>query len=213
MIEVLSMKNIILIGLLSIGMFLLLGCGGSHVDAEEPAVEVNPTENVPAVVPANENNVPVNEPPAEVPTAVSPEVSKVKIACTHNSNCTSEELCLNDQCSILAELYSTENCPSKCRIIKVNLTTSDNEDYNLPPGQGSYIAASALQWTIMSPPAYCQGSEIIVPIKILKRNYSNILSDMVITLKVGEKSRIITHPVQKQLQFTLMVKGVEESCS
>jgi len=91
--------------------------------------------------------------------------------------------------------------------------TSDGETYNVVKGKGGYTAASALEWTTMLNPSYCKGDEVKIPIKILKRNYGKILGDELILLKVGEKSKVITHPVMDEIKFTLTVQSVDEKCS
>jgi len=139
---------------------------------------------------------------------------EVDLSCTHNENCTWGELCIEGTCQVLAELYpSTEECTTTCKFTKVEILTSDGETYNLPPGQGSYTAAGALDWEIVSAPVYCQGEKPTIPIKILKRNYGEIFSDDVILLEIGETSKVIKHPFVKRVAFTLTIEGIEEVCS
>ena len=110
-------------------------------------------------------------------------------------------------------LYKTTDCTKKCNYQKIKISTSDGDNYVFSRGQGSYTAASAIEWTISSGPDYCQGEEIIIPIKILKRNYGKILADEVMVLKVGETSKTITHSMMPEIAFTLRVESVEETCN
>jgi hypothetical protein len=148
---------------------------------------------------------------------VSVELEKIepkeKLVCTHNSNCTSEKMCIESQCQVLEELYLTENCLKKCKVSKVKITTSEGVSYELPPGKGDYSAAGALDWTIVSVPEYCQGEEIVVPIKVLKRNYELVYSDEVVMIKEGEKSKVIKHPLMPSIAFVLEITEVVENCS
>lgn len=160
----------------------------------------------------------IDEVPEE-PEAVSPEElveeSEADLFCTHNDNCTWGEHCIEGRCQILADFYKTEDdgeC-KKCNFNNIEILTSDGETYTLSRGQGSYTAAGALDWTILSGPDYCSGEEIIVPIEILKRNYGEIFSDEVIMLKVGETSDVITHPIVQRVAFTLTVISANEVCS
>ena len=140
-------------------------------------------------------------------------IKEVKpIICTHNGNCTSKKYCISGECKLIADFYEKTGCVKKCNYQKIKITTSDNEKYELSRGQGSYTAASALEWKIVSGPDYCPGETIKVPFKILKRNYGNVFADEVVILKVGETSKTIGHPLMPEIAFTLRVESVEESC-
>lgn len=198
------MKKILMAFLILLSLFLI-GCS-----CQTPE-KISPAENL------AEENIDANPPSeTESPNPDIPETApKPKIQCTHNANCSVGEYCLNGNCGKLAEVYQAklETCNKKCKINSLSIYTSDGESYDLSLGQGSYTAASALEWKTMTTPEFCAEDEVIVFIKILKRNYGNILGDEVITLKEGETSKIITHPLMPEVKFTLMVKNLDKVCS
>ena len=197
--EVIEMKKII-ISLVILGAVLLAGCEEEVLPAEEILAEEQVLETETGLPDPEEELI------LDLPAPVIEN-------CTHNENCTQGKLCIEGTCQILAELYELQEGCIKCRIKSVDLTTSDGDSYSLSPGQGSYTAAGALDWTILSSPSYCRGDEVFVPINILKRNYGLVFSDEVILLKEGETSKVIKHPSVKSVAFTLTVKNVEEACS
>jgi hypothetical protein len=153
--------------------------------------------------------LPVPEPePEPAPVAVT------VAGCTHNSNCTLGKYCIEAECKTIADIYpeQQEGCTT-CKVKEVEILTSDGEVYNLPPGQGSYTAASAIEWDTVGPPEYCQGTNVIVPIKVFKRNYGKTLADETILLQKGSKSDVITHPLIPSIAFTLELKDITEECS
>jgi hypothetical protein len=174
-----------------------------HEQSEVPAETTGESiEETGAVSPEKPGKESVEEPEVEG-----------DLSCTHNSNCTGGELCIEGKCQVLANFYETDDICKKCRLSKIEILTSDGGNYVLSPGQGSYTAAGALDWTIVKGEDYCQGNEVKVPIKILKRNYGEIFSDKLIILKAGETSKVITHPFMKRVAFTLKIVSVEEDCS
>jgi uncharacterized lipoprotein YehR (DUF1307 family) len=140
------------------------------------------------------------------------KVEVKSIECTHNGNCTGKQYCISGECKLISDFYQKSDCTEKCNYQKIKITTSDGEKYTLSRGQGSYTAASALEWTIVSGPDYCSGETIRVPFKILKRNYGKVFADEVVILKVGETSKTIGHPLMPEIAFTLRVESVDESC-
>lgn len=192
---------------LFVAFFLLSACQKPSGEIYVPSAE---TPEVSPQVPGTE--APEAKAPSEI-TSPPPPPEEKKEVCTHNSNCTSGNLCIEGQCQLLADFYKTDSACQKCRLAKIEILTSDGETYLLPPGQGSYTAAGALDWEILSAPQYCQGETPSIPVKILKRNYQNIFSDEIILLKAGQTSPVITHPFVKRIAFTLTVQKVEEACS
>tara|TARA_Y100000310_G_C20651562_1_gene799710 strand:+ start:74 stop:634 length:561 start_codon:yes stop_codon:yes gene_type:complete len=150
----------------------------------------------------------------EVKKEIKKEVVKEfkSTKCTHNTNCTFKKYCIAGECKAIADFYEKKDCEKKCNYQKIKITTGDGEKYTLSRGQGSYTAASALEWTIVSGPDYCSGEIIKVPFKILKRNYGKVFADEVVILKVGETSKTIGHPLMPEIAFTLRVESVDESC-
>ena len=201
-----KMKKIIISVILLISM-LLISC--SFIESNEP---VNNENN--SLVEPETNQKPIEKEEVEVSVELKKVDPKPKESfCTHNSNCTSGKMCIEGQCQVLEELYLTEDCLVKCKMSKVKLTTSEGVNYELPPGKGDYSAAGALDWTIVSVPKYCQGEEIVVPIKVLKRNYELVYSDEVVMIKEGEKSKVIKHPLMPSIAFVLEITEVVENCS
>ena len=64
----------------------------------------------------------------------------------------------------------------------------------------------------MSGPDYCPGSEVIVPIKLIKKSTGEVISEEVVTVNPGETSSEVTHPTVKSVKFTLTVEKVNEVC-
>ena len=197
------MKKISLI--LLIALVVIIGCSKAEQMPEKKVPEV--PVPAPAIVSnlSEVHNTSMN-------VTVTPALAAVIAGCTHNSNCTAGEYCINASCQAMASFYATTDCPTKCNLKEVEMSTSDGETYTVPRGQGSYTAGGAVQWKILSPPSYCQGSEVLVPISVLRQNYQHVSSDDVILLKAGETSKNIEYPLIKNFKFTLMVKKVTESC-
>lgn len=160
-----------------------------------------------------ENQLPTNPEPTSEPELEPEIIEEINLACTHNENCSEGKLCIQGECQLLNTFYTLDETCQKCIFTKVNLVTSDGETYSVPPGQGSYTAGGALEWDIWPSSQYCQGEEPIVPIKILKRNYGEIFADELVMIKVGQTSKVITHPLVSSIQFTLTINNVEETCS
>lgn len=200
------MKKKIITILLIISLIFIIACENKTLNEQQKEVSIEeksePKIDETKVLEKQEQKV---EPKVEE--------KKEELLCTHNKNCTNPDKCIEGTCKSLDSLYKTDGCEKKCKIIESTILTSDGETYNLPSGDGSYTAASALEWTVKTSQEYCQGEEKIVPISILKRNYGEVIADEYIVLKVGETSKVITHPIQKQLKFTLTLQDVKEECS
>jgi hypothetical protein len=141
------------------------------------------------------------------------------VECSQNSECTSGRMCIDGSCKFLFEVYDTSNCYSKCNVRRVKLTAKHEalnlaENYILPRGRGSYTGAGAIEWILLEGPDYCliKPEEVTIPIKIIKKFESEILSEEVISLKPGQKSKFITHPSVNLFDFTLTVEEVFHTC-
>ena len=185
----------VIISLLLIAMIVLVGCS-----TLEPAQveELPKIEDLPAEVEVIE----IIEEPVIEPTG-----------CTVNADCEMGKYCIDAECGTIADIYVTEGCTEKCNFDSVVVETSDGDVFTLNRGQGDYTAAGAIEWTLSSGPDYCQGDNVIVPVKIEKKNLGKILSEEYITVIAGETSSVITHPNMKSLSFTFEIKSVNEVCS
>ena len=133
--------------------------------------------------------------------------------CIQNSDCAWDESCIDGECGTVANLYVTEGCTKKCNFNSVVLETSDKQTFTLNRGKGDYTAAGAIEWTLASGPDYCKGSDdIIVPVKIKKKNMGKVISEEYRTVLVGKTSEIVTHPTMAGLEFTFKIKSVNEVC-
>lgn len=155
---------------------------------------------------SNAINVPEKQ---EVPSEI-PIVEEAK-TCEYNTDCAENLLCINKECKTLASLYETD-CEQKCTITSVKVKTSDDEEYDLGLGQGSYTAAGALEWKLLKTPDYCPGSDPLVAIEVIKKTTGKIVGEQVLTLHKGDTSEEITHPTVKRVKFTAQLEEVTESC-
>ena len=154
--------------------------------------------------------------PEEVPSAEnvpSEEVTIIKEAvCEYNTDCSNNLLCIDSKCQTLSSLYKTD-CDNKCSIQEVKVKTSDNEDYVLSLGQGSYSYAGAVEWKLLKTPDYCAGEESLVAINIIKKTTGKIVGEQILTLHKGDTSDVVTHPTVKRVSFTATLTDVAEKCS
>jgi len=181
-----------------------------------------PVEEKQEMTPVEDKEVPV-EPKQPLVEEVTEEVIEEKpiveevkeivdLTCKSNSDCAQGEQCIDGSCGTIAELYETD-CESKCNFKEVKIKTTDGDEFTLSRGQGSYTAAGALEWKLLSGPDYCPGDDIVVPIKLIKKSTGKVLSEEVITVKVGEQSSLVNHPTIKKVSFKLTVESVNEECS
>ena len=141
-----------------------------------------------------------------------PEVEET-VGCQTNAECEVGTFCIDGDCGTIANLYKTEGCTEKCNFNSVVIETSDGQTFTLNRGQGDYTAAGALEWALASGPNYCpESDDIVVPVKIKKKNAGKLLSEQYIIVLVGEKSEVVTHPTIKSVQFTFTIKSVKEEC-
>jgi hypothetical protein len=131
--------------------------------------------------------------------------------CNDNADCAIGFDCIDDKCGKVIELYNTD-CEKKCNFNQVKVSTDKGDSYTLNRGQGSYTAAGAVEWKLIGGPDYCPGDEVIVPIKLLKKNLGKVLSEEVLTLNPGEESGVVGHPTIKSIAFKVTVESVNEEC-
>jgi hypothetical protein len=186
-------------------LVLLVGCSIEDVSiTNETADDVEVVELV--------EETPVEDTVEEEEEEEEEEVV-AKDSCMVNADCGLGLLCIDNKCGIIADLFVTEDCDATCGISSVDISTSDDESYNLSLGEGSYSYAGALEWKLKSIPTYCEGQVPLVPIAILKKSLGKVLSEKVITLEEGATSALITHPSVASVQFTATLDNVVEECS
>lgn len=133
--------------------------------------------------------------------------------CIDNNQCSNSQYCVNSQCQALSTLYlGNGDCTKMCHYYSVRIITSDGETYTVKPNQGSYTSAGALEWKMLTMPDYCKGEAAIVPIKLVKKNRGQIVSEEVLTLTEGQQTRPIAHPEISDSRFTLTVDKIYELC-
>lgn len=138
-------------------------------------------------------------------------IEEVKEGCVDNLQCSGNQLCINNQCLALAELYEgSPFCDKLCDFYSVNVRAND-ETYNYRPGLGSYTCAGALEWkTMKGMPRHCEGEPAVVPFKIIKKDAGKILSEEIVALRERE-SKKVNHP-NLDCSLTLTLEKVYELC-
>jgi hypothetical protein len=144
--------------------------------------------------------------------AADSDASLVLQSCTMNSECSDGNVCIDNICGKLADLYSNEDCDAMCRITEVHVVTNRGDSYNFPPGKGSYTGAGALEWRLQSGPNHCAIQDPRVPIIITKRNYGDVISEAYVTLAEGETTSVLDHP-SVPLEFTLSANKITTTCT
>lgn len=133
--------------------------------------------------------------------------------CTDNNQC-GGEYCIDNTCRSLATIYKgSPQCDKMCNYYSVRIGTSDGETYSIKPNKGSYTAAGALEWKVLSAPDHCEGERVVIPLMITTKDTGNILGERIITLREGEKSDALTHPTIPHISFKLKVSSVFELCN
>ena len=194
------MKKYVISLILILIVSLLVSCGNGSGEA---------------ILVINEESIPDVEENAEEIEEIEEEIEILEdTSCLDNSECETGLLCINKECQKLTKLYDTESsCDMRCNFDSIVLSTSDGDKLTLSRGQGSYTAAGALEWKLVSSADYCMQDETLVAVKLLKKNYGKIISEEVVTLTVGETSDTITHPQIASIGFTLTVESINEQCS
>lgn len=193
---------------------LLVSCGSQETVEEDQPEE--PTERTTrgGVSPTGDYKRTIERPSADTgsgsPTGAA-VAGNTNYECTDNSDCAEGEDCIDFSCGTIAELYKTD-CETKCNFNEITVSTSDDEEYVLKPGEGSYSYAGALEWKVVSVPDYCAGVDVIVPIRLIKKANSVIVGEEVITLREGDTSGVITHPTIERVSFKTTLEDIEEDC-
>ncbi len=193
------MKKVVIAGLFFLAV-LLVSC--TLVPSTNQASESAPlTGNVsPSPLSAPET-LPVLEP-----------VPEINLSCSVNADCEQGISCINSACRSITSLYNTD-CENKCTFTELTSSTCDGPTYTLKGGQGSYTAAGAVEWKVATVPDFCPDENVVVPLRIIKKNYGKILSEEVVTLTEGQTSGTITHPAIPSIKFTVKADQVGKECS
>ncbi|MDP3990277.1 MAG: hypothetical protein Q8Q01_03665 [archaeon] len=133
--------------------------------------------------------------------------------CNDNLQCPQGALCIDGTCGKLADLYKgSQICDKTCNYYSLSVLTSDGESYTIKPKRGSYTAAGALEWKVLQMPDHCNGENVIVPIRLTRKDKGKIVNEEVITLHEGQDSSLLTHPTLPSVSFQLTVDRVFELC-
>jgi len=203
------MKKIIIVIMLVFSLMLLVSCAQLELPQEpDQTPETIGTEDV--VENTEEKSAPAEE---DVIEEVIEE--ELEVLCSSDDECEWNEYCINGECSQLTQVYDTEgDCESKCNFDEIVISTSDDQEFTLSRGKGSYTSAGALEWKLMGGADYCLGEEdTVVAVQLLKKNLGEIVETQVITLEVGEESETITHPNLASVEFSMTVESINEQCS
>lgn len=194
-----SMKKLVRGGLLFLAV-LLVSC--------IPVPSTNQTSES-APLTGNVSPSPLSAPE---PLPVPEPVPEINLSCSVNADCEQGTSCINGQCRSITSLYNTD-CDNKCTFTELTFSTSDGDTYTLKEGQGSYTAAGAVEWKVATVPDFCPDENVVVPLRIIKKNYGKILSEEVVTLAEGQTSGTITHPAISSIKFTVKADRVGKECS
>lgn len=208
------MKKLILMVLIILSLVFLSACENFYQTTD--TIDTSETVKENATLNQEENLTQVEEeaePEENIEEVVVEE--ELEVLCSDDSECEWNEYCINEKCSSLTQVYDTESdCETKCNFDNVVVTTSDDQEFTLSRGKGSYTSAGALEWKLMSSADYCQGEEdTVVAVQLLKKNLGEIVETQVITLEVGQESEVITHPNLASVEFSMTIESIDETCS
>ena len=150
-----------------------------------------------------------------------------KAVCSDNNDCSADKVCINNKCGYVKDIYKgSDICSKRCTYYSVETVTSDGETYFHKPGQGGYTAAGGLTWNLLDAPSHCieENAQTVFEISKLgpttiinengeKKSKISLLSKEIITLEQGQKSKIITHPANSNIKFTLLANEIFENCN
>ncbi len=193
------MNKLVLFLLIILSSVLVVSCAADRVQVPKESV----SEAIIDTVSVNTTSEPAIE------EAV---ITEVNLSCTVTADCEVGKQCIDGECGTIESLYNI-TCETKCNVKEVIVSTSDGETYTLSRGQGSYTAAGALEWKLVSIPDHCAMEQVPIPIKIIKKNYGRILGEEILTLREGETSDVVTHPAISRIAFTVKLESVNEECS
>ncbi|PIN73667.1 hypothetical protein COV20_05595 [Candidatus Woesearchaeota archaeon CG10_big_fil_rev_8_21_14_0_10_45_16] len=146
----------------------------------------------------------------EQPAVIEEPQETAPVSCVYDNECPQGDLCIDSSCQKLDDLYAG-NCEKKCSFKSATLLTSDGETLTLKKSQGSYTAAGAVEWKVISFPDYCPGS-FKLPVKVLMKNAGKVLGEYALLLDEGQSSQAIKHPTISRVNFQLTLTDVEEEC-
>jgi len=135
-------------------------------------------------------------------------------SCLDHRQC-GQSKCINGKCSNISSLYTLplSSCSKVCNFYNVEMLTSDEELYTVKINEGSYTGAGALDWTVLAAPNHCLEESTLVPIEVVRKKTGAILTREIITLSLGQNSKVFTHPYVPRLAFTLTLGNVYELCA
>jgi hypothetical protein len=138
--------------------------------------------------------------------------------CNNHNDCSFGKACINSQCQILEDTFKEqqaqlEQCINQCSIKRVKVTTSDNEEYNVRIGRGSYTAAGGLEWKVLKGTNFCLGTQTKIPIEFIAHGTDGILKKEIVLLSKEEVSKRITHPTSPDVSFSVSIKDYTQECS
>jgi hypothetical protein len=185
------MKKVIMVLMVIMALFLITGC--KEIENEETSNEIVPEEII------------VEE---DVNEIVEEVIEEVKL-CVSNDDC--PEICLDGQCSSLAEQYPIKDCQVKCQLKEVTVITNENQEIVLTVNREGYTMAGAISW-IVPRIEYCQGDNIKIPFQLKKKQFGKVVNEQYITVKEGQTSDVITHPGMEGVKLTFTIKETVEEC-
>ncbi|MBT3835912.1 hypothetical protein HOD05_01085 [Candidatus Woesearchaeota archaeon] len=150
-----------------------------------------------------------------------------KAVCADNNDCSSDKVCINNKCGYVKDIYQGSSvCSQKCTYYSVETITSDEETYFHKPGQGGYTAAGGLTWDLLDAPSHCIEENALAVFEISKFGPTTSIDDEgnkitkidiigkeIVALEQGKKSKIITHPANSNIKFTLLADEIFENCN
>ncbi len=150
-----------------------------------------------------------------------------KKVCADNNDCSADKVCINSKCGYVKDIYKgSKVCTKKCSYYSVETITSDEETYFHKPGQGGYTAAGGLTWDLLDAPSHCIeenaqavfeiskfGPKISIDDKGNKKGDITIIGKEIVALEQGKKSKVITHPANSNIKFTLLADEIFENCN
>jgi hypothetical protein len=136
-------------------------------------------------------------------------------------------VCINNKCGYVKDIYQGSSvCSQKCTYYSVETITSDEETYFHKPGQGGYTAAGGLTWDLLDAPSHCIEENALAVFEISKFGPTTSIDDEgnkitkidiigkeIVALEQGKKSKIITHPANSNIKFTLLADEIFENCN
>jgi hypothetical protein len=138
--------------------------------------------------------------------------------CNNHNDCSFGKACINSQCQVLEDTFKEqqaelEQCINQCSVSRVKVTTSDNEEYNVRIGRGSYTAAGGLEWKVLKGANFCLGTQTKIPIEFTAHGTDGILKKEIVLLAKEEISKRISHPTSSKVSFSVSIDDYTQDCS